>query len=360
MATWVVSRSLARGRHAPAQAALAGIAGALALAPPLAHLAWAPGSEWADLSSLGFALGCAFLVGGLMRPHILNLGPVDGDLVLRELRDPLVVIDARGRIVDANRAAKDELGLEPYGDVPVALGTLWAAGPTPTETPPARIVLGRLEDESAPPRTFEVTLTPLGDSEGARSALLLRDVTLREAMRRELEKVNADLERLARTDGLTGLANRRHFMEVLEQEVERAQRYQRPLSLVLLDLDHFKRVNDTHGHAAGDEVLKAAALVLRSVCRDVDLAARLGGEELALVLPETDAGGAHTVAERIRHKIEAGVHRSPAGDSFSVTASMGVATIAPDTDTGEALLQAADVALYRAKDGGRNRVVLAG
>ncbi|HKJ01798.1 MAG TPA: GGDEF domain-containing protein, partial [Longimicrobiales bacterium] len=143
-------------------------------------------------------------------------------------------------------------------------------------------------------------------------------------------------------------------------EVERAHRYGRALSMVLLDLDYFKKVNDTHGHAAGDEVLRAAAGVLRSVCRELDLAGRLGGEELALLLPETDALGAGTVAERVRTRLEATRHRSPAGETFSVTASFGVASVGAGVETGEALLQAADEALYRAKRGGRNRVILGG
>jgi len=168
-----------------------------------------------------------------------------------------------------------------------------------------------------------------------------------------------DLERLARTDPLTGLANRRHFMEMLEREADRCQRYLRPVSIVLLDLDHFKAVNDTHGHAAGDDVLREAARVLRSVCRDVDLAARLGGEELALLLPETESAGARAAAERVREQFGAVQHRSPAGRSFTVTASLGVATAASSCD-GEALLQTADDALYRAKSEGRDRVVVAG
>jgi diguanylate cyclase (GGDEF)-like protein len=177
-------------------------------------------------------------------------------------------------------------------------------------------------------------------------------------MRQELERAYAEVERLAQTDSLTGLANRRHFMEALEQEVDRSERYGRPLSLVALDLDHFKTVNDSHGHAAGDAVLSEAARALRAVCRDVDIPARMGGEEFALLLPETDTAGARTVAERAREHIAGTAHRSPAGESFRVTASLGVATLRPGA-SGEALLQAADEALYRAKDAGRNQVALA-
>ena len=354
-ATWVVSKNLAwvprMGRRIP----LAVLAAAAALAPPIVQLARWPGAEWADLSSLGYALASSLLVWGVARPRILNLGPVDRDLVLDELTDPIIVMDGHGHIVDANGAAED-VGLKVYGDVPLALGTLWAKGPGP-EGSPAPCVLLAAEDGQL--RTFEVRLTRLGKKEApGRSALLLRDVTLRERIRRDLERANADLDRLARTDPLTGLANRRHFMESLEREADRCQRYLRPMSIVLLDLDHFKSVNDTHGHAAGDDVLRETAVVLRSVCRDVDLAARLGGEELALLLPETEASGAGVVAERVRERIATAPHRSPAGQTFQVTASLGVATALSSWD-GEALLQAADEALYRAKAEGRDRVVVA-
>jgi diguanylate cyclase (GGDEF)-like protein len=335
----------------------AGFAGALAVAPSMYHLVVTYGREWADLSSSGYALGASLLAWGFLRPRLLDLGPVDRNRVLHELHDPIVVMDAKGRIVDVNRAAESDLGLRPYGDVPVELGTIWAAG-LPDARGPARV---KLEFPGAQVRHFEVTLTPLGDHGTAeRSALLLRDITAREQMGLALERANADLKLLANTDPLTGLANRRRFMEALDQEMERAQRYARPLSLVLLDLDYFKKVNDTHGHAAGDDVLRSAAKVLRSVCRDLDLAARLGGEELALLLPETDAAGAGTVAERVRRRMETTAHLSPMGETFSVTASIGVASLRMGTDSGEVLLRTADEALYRAKRGGRNRVVMSG
>lgn len=188
--------------------------------------------------------------------------------------------------------------------------------------------------------------------------MVLRDVTVRDRMERELQQVNEKLERLANTDSLTGLANRRHFMEVLNAEIERAERYDRALSLVLVDLDHFKEVNDSWGHLVGDEVLRATARVLESVCRDVDLAGRIGGEELALILPETTEEGASTVAERVRSRIENLRHEAPDGEGFRVTGSIGVAWLDDDVHSREDLLRQADRALYRAKEEGRNRVRL--
>jgi two-component system cell cycle response regulator len=166
-------------------------------------------------------------------------------------------------------------------------------------------------------------------------------------------------EKLATTDGLTGLTNRRAFNELLEQRLKEAARYERPLSLLLLDIDHFKKVNDTHGHPAGDAVLKGVAKLAQKAARDTDVAARYGGEELALILPETDARGALVIAERLRKLIEAATHASEHGP-LKVTVSIGVATTSKQAkapaELPSALIEAADRALYRAKHAGRNRV----
>lgn len=374
VATVVLTGHLARRPGSRLRSVVVVIAAAAALSPTLFHLSTRPEAWWMDVSSAGFALATTVLGLGLLRHRLLGLGPVARTLVVEELRDPVVVLDGRGRIVDVNREAERVLGLEPYGSVPLPLGTLWASSrrqPGDVHRVTLETGGGGEEDgvdrEGTAERTFEVTITPLaGGGAAGRSALLLRDVTERERMERELRHthealrdVNEELERLAHTDALTGLANRRHFMERLGAELERADRYARPLALVVLDLDHFKAVNDTHGHAAGDDVLRAAAEALRSVCRDVDLPARIGGEEMALLLPETDRSGARTVAERVRTRIERRSHTAPDGSSFGVTASMGVATVGPAARTDEELLQRADEALYRAKEKGRNRVMMA-
>ena len=162
-------------------------------------------------------------------------------------------------------------------------------------------------------------------------------------------------EKLATQDGLTGLWNRRSMNAQLEARLRESKRYGRKISFVLVDVDHFKKVNDTHGHPAGDAVLKGIAAVLKAQARETDLAARYGGEELALVLPETDAKGALVIAERLRKAIEAAVHPTDKG-VLKVTASIGVSTAFDDAETVEGLIEAADAALYRAKQGGRNRV----
>ncbi|MEQ8349704.1 MAG: diguanylate cyclase [Sneathiellaceae bacterium] len=162
------------------------------------------------------------------------------------------------------------------------------------------------------------------------------------------------VRRLADFDDLTGLHNRRRFLEGLAIELERARRYGRTLSFVAFDLDHFKSINDRHGHDVGDAVLQAVGKVLRKRLRNVDLSGRLGGEEFGILLPETGLDGARCVAEKLRADIAAtqvGDPRSP----VSATASFGIACLRAGDDS-DSLRKRADEALYEAKDGGRNRV----
>lgn len=171
----------------------------------------------------------------------------------------------------------------------------------------------------------------------------------------QLDRQRRQLEELSRTDGLTLLANRRHFMERLETEILRAQRYRRPFCVVLADADHFKSVNDRYGHHTGDSVLRQIGHLLNGGVRiPNDVAARLGGEEFALLLPETTAEQAQGVCERIRRQLRDHGFESD-GARFNVTISMGVAEgLEEDAET---LLKAADRNLYAAKTGGRDRVV---
>lgn len=167
------------------------------------------------------------------------------------------------------------------------------------------------------------------------------------------------LEEEARLDPKTGLANTRHFHEVFQHELARAARYRRPLAVIVADLDHFRDVNNTYGHLAGDEVLQGIADVFRERVRDMDTAARFGGEEFCVLLPETRGRDAVEVAERIREAVER--HEFEAeGARFHVTLSLGVAAFPEDGPTTTELLRRADEALYRAKAQGRNCVRAAG
>lgn len=174
-----------------------------------------------------------------------------------------------------------------------------------------------------------------------------------DVLRRLYNKKKEKLSELASRDGLTGLYNRRHFDGKIAEEVSRAARYGRELSLLMVDIDHFKAVNDRYGHQKGDEVLAAVAETLRASLRGTDIVCRYGGEEIAVLLPETSADNAARIAELCRAKIEAATMNSL---GVGVTVSIGVSSYAAG-DTAELLVKAADGALYKAKEGGRNRVV---
>jgi two-component system cell cycle response regulator len=163
---------------------------------------------------------------------------------------------------------------------------------------------------------------------------------------------------MAITDQLTGLHNRRYMSRHLDNLLNNAKRNERPLAFVIMDIDHFKQVNDTYGHDMGDEVLKEFAGRIGANVRGIDLACRYGGEEFVVVMPDTDVNFAYTIAERLRQTVEANpVKISRAPGTLNVTVSIGIAKMEGPDDTAEALLHRADQALYRAKRSGRNRVV---
>lgn len=177
----------------------------------------------------------------------------------------------------------------------------------------------------------------------------------------ERERLNRELEQMARSDGLTGLANRRHFDERLAAEWERARRDQRPLALLFIDVDHFKRYNDHYGHAAGDDCLCQVAQALSgALLRSGDLAARYGGEEFVLLLPGTDSAGAEEVALRVLLAVDGrALPHAASPVAAAVTVSVGLAACVPQAGTPAALLKAADEALYRAKGEGRHCIARA-
>jgi diguanylate cyclase (GGDEF)-like protein len=171
----------------------------------------------------------------------------------------------------------------------------------------------------------------------------------------DLKKAHVELQRLAATDFLTGIANRRRFFEAGEREIQRARRYGHPLVALMLDLDHFKQVNDTYGHAVGDKVLVAITAAIRNLLRDIDVFGRLGGEEFVILQQETDLAGGRATAERLRAAVaETAVD---AGNTvLKVTISIGVALLSPDDSGLDEVLKRADDAMYEAKRSGRNRV----
>jgi diguanylate cyclase (GGDEF)-like protein len=184
---------------------------------------------------------------------------------------------------------------------------------------------------------------------------LEREVAMRTV---ELVEARRIADEQARTDSLSGLPNRRAFFELAKQELKRAKRYASPLSVIMLDIDHFKQINDNYGHAAGDAVICKLAQAIREVLRDTDVAARIGGEEFALLLPETTLAGAKIVAERLRSRI-ATPPIQVEQQELAVTASFGVVTCCAAEESVDDLLAAADRLLYEAKGAGRNCVISA-
>jgi len=217
-----------------------------------------------------------------------------------------------------------------------------------------------LIDSAGVERPIEDSAASILDAGGKASGVVLvfRDITERRRLERQLqehrhklEEANARLEMLATTDELTLLKNRRAFQVRLAEEIERSHRYKMPLSLMLLDVDHFKQFNDTFGHPAGDCALQGIARVLGKHSRSTDFVARYGGEEFAILLPNTDQCGAVVSAERIRKAIA-----EEEWPERQMTVSIGVATLTATTRSDTALVEEADAALYRSKRSGRNSV----
>lgn len=294
--------------------------------------------------------------------------------------DAMIIMDDRGRAIYWNPAAEKLFGYSAAtalgqdvhdliaprhlrGDITQGMARFSRTGQGPAVGSLLEYEAKRNDGSSVPVErsvsAFEV--------EGRWHAVgILRDISERkEALER--------LEELATTDPLTGLANRRRFLELAGAELDRSRRYGHPMSLMSLDLDRFKAVNDTYGHEAGDLVLKQFALVGLHVVRDVDVFARFGGEEFIILLPETGLEQARTVAERMRRAVAetptplvdlaTGGPEGTGGDgetgALHVTVSIGLTALTPEDDSLEALLRRADAALYAAKEQGRDRVAVA-
>jgi len=202
-----------------------------------------------------------------------------------------------------------------------------------------------------------LTISPLSGTAGQveKVCLMVYDVTDIASSKRALERANEQLAKLSMTDRLTGLLNRGTWENLVDAEYERYRRYGQATSLVMFDIDHFKKVNDTHGHLAGDEVIKHTAAVTKASLRQSDTSGRYGGEEFGIILPETDAEGARIICERIRETIEQSVVETSVAP-IQYTISMGIAQLNEGPENYMQWMQLADKALYAAKEGGRNRV----
>jgi diguanylate cyclase (GGDEF)-like protein len=218
-------------------------------------------------------------------------------------------------------------------------------------------LVGRHDEEGGGETVGAISIARRGSDFTLEQCDLLAYLTTQTAVSLEKADLHRRISRQAITDELTGLSNVRHFHELLDQEIERARRFNNNIGLVMVDIDNFKQVNDTYGHPQGDLVLKEVARALQQQSRDIDYPARYGGEEMSVILPQTNIDGAAMLAERMREAIEElEVRRLDGQGVLKMTASFGVASLPGTAAEKRYLIAVADEALYRAKHGGKNRV----
>lgn len=272
--------------------------------------------------------------------------------------DLVAIIDRRNRIVRINRAMAQRLGCRPEDAIGRLCYKVVHGDEAPSGTCPhvlmtrdGREHVAEMTEEKLG-GTFLVSVTPIydGNHELAGCVHVARDITAR-------KRLESELERQATRDSLTGLLNRRHFMELLASTWHNATRYGFPLSLAILDLDNFKQVNDRYGHQQGDKVLQRFGRIVRDELRLGDIAGRYGGDEFVIAFPHTSAVNAAESLERIRRTLEHAAFKAES-ESYRVHCTAGVADLPREGATEDSLIRAADKALYEAKEKGRNRVVV--
>jgi diguanylate cyclase (GGDEF)-like protein/PAS domain S-box-containing protein len=305
------------------------------------------------------------LAFALYGSRMFDIRPVARTALVDSIQDAMMVVDEQGRLVDYNRAATDLLD---------GSDTIHIGRPARDVLPPSMLALLRHEahareevamDGGMGTRWAEVDVTPLTTNRRFSGHLLIsRDITSRklaqealQASREALEAANRRLEQQSITDGLTGLHNRRFLFERLEQEVDRHRRSGLVLSLLVLDIDHFKQINDTHGHPTGDRAICAVADAIRRVTRATDVTARIGGEEFAVIAVDSHPEGPGRLAERLRGAIADIRLDPPLRPGMRLTASIGVAQCRHGSSDAERLFSEADRRLYTAKNQGRDRVI---
>jgi diguanylate cyclase (GGDEF)-like protein/PAS domain S-box-containing protein len=291
----------------------------------------------------------------LFRYSALELVPIAHNLIVSNISSGILVLDALGRVVEINPFAQNLIGLESENAIGKPLEAVLNEWPTIAYSPEINeqyeqeISLAQKESSLY----FLIQISPIRNERQdiIGHVIVLVDITDR-------KEAEIELERLARTDVLTGVTNRRHFFELAEVQFAAAQRYHHSLAIMMLDVDHFKQVNDRYGHLAGDLILQMVAGECKGHLRGTDLFARYGGEEFICLLPEQDSAGALDMAERIRRVMEQ-IEAKFETQTIRVTASLGLAVMQNETHlTLEQLIDRADQALYRSKATGRNRVTI--
>jgi diguanylate cyclase (GGDEF)-like protein/PAS domain S-box-containing protein len=341
-----------------------------ALAVPLVANIWYVFDlpPWQDYNLTVAASGLSgLLMGvGLFRWRLFNIIPLAHDRVIENLADGVIVVDQSGCIIDMNPSAQRTTGLssddvlgrtaaEALSAHPVIVEALSSVSAAPVGASRQDMVI----KNSGISTYFALSASPVTSHRGKAlgATVIMHDIT-------EHVRLFEQARELANKDDLTGISNRRHFFELALKEFGRARRYGKPASVVLFDIDHFKAVNDTLGHRAGDRLLRELAQVCRRELRDSDIIGRVGGEEFAVILPETGMDVALEVADRLREAAAAMVMASDRDDSkaqVAITISLGVAELkisrAGVPESLDSVYERADRALYQAKDLGRNTVV---
>lgn len=307
----------------------------------------------ADTTPFAFSISAMIFAYALLRYRLLDVVPIARHVLIENMTDGVVVLDARNRVVDINPVTQRILGSFAISPVGQPVSVVFAAWPE---------IVAQIKDVTEtqteftigvpPDHYLNLRISPLYDRRKRFVGRLIvwRDIT-------ELKHAQNELQQLATTDMLTQLFNRRYFLELAEHELRRAVRHHRPLALALIDIDYFKRINDAHGHAIGDQALIMFAAVCRRNIRDIDIFARYGGEEFVLLMPDTNEDQALAIAERLRLLL-ARSSFDLEGIQLSFTISLGIATLADNLDSIPMMVTRADQALYEAKASGRNNSVI--
>lgn len=328
------------------------------LAPLASYFVYLVGlSPWGlDISPFALAVTCALVYYGIFYCGVFDLAPMARTLIFNTIRDGVLILDTRDRLLDYNPAAVQIFPVLSREGVGAAIGQLLAGHAELVKAVSGTESLNEVTIRNADGyMNLEVRTWPLyaessafGQGQLGR-AVIFADVTAQVQLREELR-------RRSETDPLTGIANRRRFHQALEIECLRHARGRAPLSVLMIDLDHFKEINDRYGHPVGDVVLQALAERMLLCLRKTDLLARYGGEEFAVLLPEAHADGAWVIAERLRAEVR---HKpiDVEGIEIPITVSVGIASHVSDEEADPGvLLKLADLGLYQAKAAGRNCV----
>lgn len=305
----------------------------------------------ADITPFIFTVTALIIAFALTRYHLMDILPIARSVLIENMQDCILVLDKQSRIVDVNPSVLDLLKVPAKDIVGQGAAKIFSAWPDIVENF-SDLTQARSEVKVGE-NHYDLRISPLLDSRNQFVGRLMvwRDVT-------DFKNTQAALEKLVGMDELTQIHNRRFVLGLAEAEIKRAARLKQPLALALIDIDHFKHINDTYGHPTGDRILVAFVNIFRENVREFDTFARFGGEEFALLMPGTDSDQAYQVCERLRLVLaQTAIALDTLETTLSVQVSLGIAEFAGEDDSLELLLHRADQALYIAKQAGRNRTV---